>query len=82
MWRPSEHKFERLAEPADWPGILQTIQSLDMSVSCGFDVDEAGAIRVHKDDMADESERYNEKCGVFGCYNVLKASHTVMCPSC
>ena len=25
----------------------------------------------------EEPERYNEKCGVFGCYNVKKASHTV-----
>jgi hypothetical protein len=60
-------------------GIVKKIRST-MSVSCGFDVDDAGAIRLHKDDMADESQRYNEKCGVFGCFNVLKASHTVSPP--
>lgn len=27
--------------------------------------------------LNEEPERYNEKCGVFGCYNVMKASHTV-----
>jgi hypothetical protein len=71
---------EEACQDAGSSGRNRLARSRDMSVSCGFDVDEAGGIRMHKDDMAAESDRYNEKCGVFGCFNVLKASHTVMLP--
>lgn len=35
-----------------------------------------------KPQLGDEPDRYNEKCGVFGCFNVVKASHTVIRGDC
>ncbi len=42
-------------------------------MSASYDLDDG----VHLNTLDDmEPERYNEKCGVFGVFNVLKASHT------
>ena len=38
--------------------------------------DELGGVGINASDDVEEPERYNEKCGIFGVYNVLKASHT------